>query len=282
MGIVYLNGQYLPQENAKVSIMDRGFLFGDAIYEVVPAYNGLLLGFDEHMQRMRNSLSAIYMQPVYDDATWHDICQQLLQRNNKLNGNHGIYIQITRGEADHRSHAIPKDLKPNIVAFCIAAKNLPKEEAAKGFSAITLDDTRRKENYVKATNLLPNILLYEQARRAGAIEAILTRDEKVLECTSSNIFLVKNGEIYTPPLGDPILSGVTRGIILKLAAENNIKTHEINISKAMLLDADEIWVTGSSKEICPITSLDNHIVGNGQVGPVWHKIRELYDTKKGS
>ena len=133
MGIVYLNGEYLPQEQAKISIMDRGFLFGDAIYEVVPAYNGLLLGFEEHMQRMKNSLSAIYMQPIYDNTIWHEICQQLLQRNDKLSGNHGIYIQITRGEADHRSLAIPKNLTPNVLAFCIAAKNVPKEEAAKGF-----------------------------------------------------------------------------------------------------------------------------------------------------
>nr|MCH9644903.1 aminotransferase class IV [Gammaproteobacteria bacterium] len=274
--------EYVPQEEAKISIMDRGFLFGDGVYEVIPVYRGNLFGFEEHITRLNQSLNCIHIKPFMDQEEWRTVCKTLLKKNNvsKDGVSHDIYLQITRGTDTTRSHAIPHDIKPTVVAFCTEARSKSKEEASQGFSAITLDDTRRKENYIKAIALLPNILLYEQARRENALEAILIRNNKVLEGTSSNLFMTKDGILYTPLLTGDILEGVTRRLILEIAKEHDIPFKETDIDRDMLRNADEIWVTGSSKEICPIIELDKNSVGTGKVGPLWHKMRDLYDAKK--
>lgn len=277
--IVYLNGQYIPKEQATISIMDRGFLFGDGIYEVIPSFDGQLFGFDEHMERLEQSLAAIHMKPPLSRDSWKKICQTLLEKNNNKTGTHNLYLQITRGADDSRDHAIPHHLTPTVVAFCTHSKAKSTNQLDQGFHAITLDDTRRKENYIKAITLLPNILLYEKARQAGAIEALLVRNKNVLECTSSNFFIVKDNTLYTPPLNKHILGGVTRHLILEVAKENNIAYRETHITMAMLHNADEVWVTGSSKGICPITTLDDKIVGAGKAGPMWHIVHEEYVKK---
>ncbi|EKD77087.1 MAG: hypothetical protein ACD_42C00484G0002 [uncultured bacterium] len=280
MNIVYLNGEYLPQEKATISIMDRGFLFGDGVYEVVPVFNGKFFGFDKHMQRMEKSLSAIEISNPHTILEWETIFKTLLKKNNIANGNFSCYCQITRGAEITRSHTFSDTIKPTVVAFITSFKSKSIDELEKGFAAITQDDSRHQNCHIKAINLLPNILLMQKAKRFGAIEAILIRDDEIQECTSSNIFIVKNNELFTPPLTHHILSGVTRDLILAVAKENKIICHEIRITPEMLKNADEVFVTGSVKEVCPITTIDNHPVGNGKTGPVWKKIVTLYEKQK--
>lgn len=278
--VVYLNGQFVEKANANISILDRGFLFGDGVYEVVPAFDGKMLGADEHLQRLQNSLDAIHLTPPLSIDEWKKVLSDLIHKNQQTQGKCAMYLQVTRGADVTRSHAIPHNIKPTVVAFCIPAKTTTRAELEKGYAAVTLQDTRRKECYIKAITLLPNILLYEQAKKAGAFEAILVRNGEVTECTGSNVFMVKYGKLITPPLSKQILGGVTRDLILQLANDNGIPTREKTVTEAMLDDADEIWITASNKEICPIVTLNGHPVANGHVGPVWKKVIELYEAHK--
>lgn len=280
MNIVYLNGEYIPQKNATVSIMDRGFLFGDGIYEVIPVFNEKFFGFDEHMERMEKSLHAIQIKNPHTHQEWKIIFETLLAKNKKTTGNHSCYCQVTRGADVSRNHTFPDHLKPTVVAFITSFKSHTISECEKGFSAITSDDTRHRNCFIKAINLLPNILQMQKAKSVGAIESILIRNNEVVECTSSNIFIVKNNQLMTPPLSHNILSGITRGLIIQLAKENNIVCIETKITPSMLKNADEIWVTGSIKEICPIVNVDGQMIGDGKVGAVWKKMVSLYEVQK--
>lgn len=280
MKIVYLNGRFVPQENATISIMDRGFLFGDGIYEVIPVFDGLLFGLKEHLIRMDKSLAAIGMTNPLSHTDWKKLLEQLLLQNDIGNKTVNCYCQVTRGADDTRKHIYPDNLTPTVVAFITPMSTKTEDKLNSGFNAITLDDTRRRDCHIKAITLLPNILNMKQANISGALEAILIRNEEVLECTSSNVFIVKDGIILTPPISPLILNGVTRNTVLSLAQENNIPTKEIVITPDMLFAADEVWITGSSKEICPIVKVDNHIIGDGLVGPLWKRIHSLYQSHK--
>lgn len=279
MSIVYLNGNFMPQASATISVMDRGFLFADSIYEVIPLFAGKLLGIDAHLIRFEQSLAAIYMEPPLTAEQWRGVIDELLVAN-KVDQDHNIYLQVTRGAGDHRDHSIPSDLEPTVFACLTPAKSITKAIASKGFSAITLEDSRRRDCYIKATSLLPNVLLYEQARRQGAFEAILVRNSLVSEGTSSNVFIVKDEVLITPPLNEYILGGVTRDLVLAIAREHHIAYREAEILETELYTADEIWVTGSSKEICPIVTLNQSPVGTGLVGPIWHRVRDHYEQYK--
>lgn len=280
MGIVYLNGEFLPQEQAKISVMDRGFLFADGIYEVFPVFKGNIFLIDQHLKRMDRSLAAIDLKIKLDHQQLKSVFSKLLSENKKQDDDATIYLQITRGAESTRNHAIPTNTTPTIVTFCLPPKSKHYELSSEGFSAITLEDTRRRDNFIKAIALLPNVLLYQQAQQQGAVEAILLRDGNAVEGTSSNLFIVKDGVIMTPPLTPMILGGITRQMIIDLAIQHKIPCQETTISETMLRDADEIWLTGSSKEICPITLLDNQPVDDGQIGPVWKKIQDLYEQHK--
>jgi D-alanine transaminase len=278
MSIVYLNGQFVAQENASVSILDRGFLFGDGIYEVIPVYAGHIFSLHEHLIRLQRSLQAIKMISPLTDEQWSNILHELLVLNNKQQGDQCIYIQITRGAESNRNHLIPTDIEPTVLAICLSPKHASYEELSQGFCAITLDDRRRYDCSIKSINLLPNVLAYQQAHDAGCAEAIFIRDQQALEGTSSNLFIVKNGVLQTPPLSPHILAGITRSFILDLAKQHQIPMEEIPITEKMLRAADEIWLTGSLKQIYPIITLDDKPVGTGKVGPLWHTIMHLYQN----
>lgn len=280
MDIVYHNGEFVHKDEARVSIFDRGFLFGDGIYEVVPVFAGKMFGLEQHIVRLRANLEAIRIKVAHSNDDLVKIFTQLLENNQIKNESLNIYLQITRGQQNTRTHAIPEQITPTIVAFCTPSISRPREELAQGFKAITRDDSRRRDCFIKATSLLPNILLYDDAKREGALEAILIRDGKVLEGTSSNVFIVHDNKIMTPCADQSILSGVTRSLILQLANANNIPHVETIIPAELLFNADEIWVTGSSKEICPITQLNDKRVGNGKAGPMWHRIMDIYQNHK--
>lgn len=280
MNIVYLNGKFIPQEDAKISITDRGFLFGDGVYESIPVYEGRIFSLKQHLKRLQCSLEAIKMSPPLSDDKWSEILYKLLSLNDKKNTDQSLYIQITRGPQPERNHAIPVIIQPTIMALCLPPKRTPQEKLLAGLSAITVEDRRRQDCYVKSINLLPNVLAYDQAQLSGSVEAILIRNGEALEGTSSNLFIVKNGILQTPPLSPQILAGITRELILQWAKQLGVPYEEISISEKMLYGADEIWLTGSLKEIYPIVRLNDKLIGGGKVGPLWHKMKGLYEKIK--
>ena len=270
---VYLNGEYLPLSEAKISVLDRGFLFGDGVYEVIPAYSGRLFCLEAHLQRLSNSLDAIRLSVPFDTAQWLDILQPLLIEGDAQY----IYLQITRGVADKRDHAFPEQCKATVFAMCSAITPFAHQQ---GVQAITLDDMRWALCHIKATTLLGNILLRQQAVDSGCAEAILIKDGYATEGAASNIFAVIEGVLTTPPISNDILPGITRDVIIDLAQTNGLSLREEAISLEALQAASEIWLTSSTREILPVITLDNKPVGNGQVGEVWQTMQQLFQDYK--
>ncbi|NOR80797.1 MAG: D-amino acid aminotransferase [Methyloprofundus sp.] len=270
---VYLNGEYLPLSEAKVSVLDRGFLFGDGVYEVIPAYFGKLFCLEAHFQRLHNSLNAIRLSVPFDISQWLGILQPLLIEGDAQY----IYLQITRGVADKRDHAFPEQSEPTIFAMCSAIVPFSHDQ---GVKAITLDDMRWALCNIKATTLLANLLLRQQAVDKGCAEAILIKEGYATEGAASNIFVVINGVIMTPPNSNEILPGITRDVIIDLAQANDLSFREEAISLEALQEASEIWLTSSTREILPVTTLDNKAVGNGRIGPVWQIMQNLFQEYK--
>jgi D-alanine transaminase len=277
MRTVYLNGKFLPVDQAHVSVLDRGFLFGDGIYEVIPVYNKIPFRLKQHLQRLRNSLQAIRLDASESDKDWENIFVELIDRNLKSYGeNQAIYVQVTRGFAPERLHLFPTELQPTIFAQTTALKTLSLEELNRGLEAITLPDPRWQNCHIKSIALLPNILLYQQAKEAGAHEAILIRDGYAVEAATSNLFIIQKGIITTPPLSNHLLGGITRDFILELAQTHNLPCQENPVRESELRAADEIWVTSSTKEIYPIIKLDKQMVGSGKPGALWQQMIRHY------
>lgn len=277
MAIVYLNGKFLPIEQASVSVMDRGFIFGDGVYEVIPAYGGRLFRLGQHLERLARSLGEIRLNNPLSSENWRQCLQELVVRNG--GGDQSVYVQITRGAAP-RDHAFPKDVQPTVYAASSPLKPLPADLAEYGVAAITLQDIRWQRCDIKAITLLANILLRQQAIDQGAVEAILVRDGKVSEGAASNLFIVKNGVLVTPPKGPYLLPGITRDLILELAAAHGIAHREAAISTEDLISAEEVWLTSSTREILPVTRLDQRAVGGGKPGPLWRRLMALYQDYK--
>lgn len=271
--IVYLKGEYLPLSAAKISVLDRGFLFGDGVYEVIPAYSGKLFCLEAHLQRLSNSLHAIRLNVLFDTEQWLDILQPLLIEGDAQY----IYLQITRGVADKRDHAFPEQCEPTIFAMCSAIVPFAYSQ---GVKAITLDDMRWALCNIKATTLLGNILLRQQAVDKQCAEAILIKEGYATEGAASNVFAVIDDVLTTPPISNEILPGITRDVIIDLAQENGLNVREEPISLAALQTASEIWLTSSTREILPVNSLDDKPVGSGQIGPVWHTMQKLFQEYK--
>jgi D-alanine transaminase len=274
---VYLNGQYVPLDEAKVSVMDRGFLFGDGVYEVIPCYLGQLFHFQAHVDRLTASLAGIRMENPYTTEQWLDIFKPLMD----VSENQYIYVQITRGVAPKRDHAFPEKTPPTIFAMC--NNILPFAGLETGVKAITLDDSRWQFCNIKAIALLAHLLHRQDAVEKDCAEAILiNRDGFVTEGAASNLFAVIDGVLLTPPKSNQILAGITRDVILELAAKNNIACRETDISLAELKTATEIWVTSSTREIIPVVELDGVAVADGKVGAVWHTMNSIFQAYKHS
>ncbi len=282
MSIVYLNKEYLPIEQAKISVLDRGFLFADGVYEVIPAYCGHLLRIQAHMQRLQNSLDAIRLENPLSNQQWLEIIEKLLNENpNKGNAeDKSVYLQVTRGVSAVRDHGFPQEITPTVFVMVNELAAVNKDKLYAGVAAITLDDIRWKACNVKSISLLGNILLRQQAQDNDAAEAILINDGLVTEGAASNVFAVINDVIVTAPVGPRLLPGVTRDLVLELAAANNIAYEERDFTENELLNASEIWFTSSTKEILPVVKLNGKPVANGQFGPIWERMIELYRAYK--
>ncbi|WP_455197538.1 D-amino acid aminotransferase [Kaarinaea lacus] len=279
MSIIYLNGKFVPDDAACISVLDRGFIFGDGVYEVIPAYHGCLFRLSEHLQRLQNSLDAIRITNPHSAQEWQTILNTLIDKNH--GGDLSVYLQVTRGVAK-RDHALPKDITPTVFAMANPLAPPDKTTLQNGVRAITGDDYRWVNCHIKAISLLPNVLLRQQAIDAGASETILLRNGEATEGAASNLFIVENNTLVTPPKGPFLLPGITRDLILELASQSHISWEESTISEQRLRNADEIWLTSSTKEILPVTYLDNQKVGNGTPGPMWHKMVDLFQAFKKS
>ncbi len=273
---IYLNGEYLPLANAKISVMDRGFLFGDGVYEVIPAYAGKLFRLENHLERLANSLQAIRLQNPHTHEQWRDLLTPLL----KPGADQSVYLQITRGAAPKRDHAFPQTIIPTV--FAMVSGITPHTDPDNGVKAISMEDSRWKLCDTKAITLLANVLLRQTAVEKGCAEAILFKDGYLTEGAASNVFAVIDGVLTTPPKTPAILPGITRDIILELARKHTIPCSEEAISKDALKNASEIWITSSTREIIPVVDLDGAQVGNGKPGSFWLTFHKLFQDYKKS
>jgi len=276
--IVYLNGEFLPLEEARIPVMDRGFLFGDSIYEVIPAYSGRLFRLPHHLQRLTDSLNAIRMQNPLSAEQWHSMLESLVKQN--PGQDQSVYLQVSRGAAVARDHAIPEGISPTVFAMSTPFSPIDPKMIDAGIQAITLDDIRWRLCNIKATTLLANVLLRQQAKDKLAIEAILIRDGQATEGAASNLFIVTNGKIITPPKSHYLLPGITRDLVLELALKHDLSFQERSITEIELKGADEVWLTSSTKEIMPVTLLNGQPVGNGEPGPIFREMSGLYTEYK--
>ncbi len=282
MSTVYLNGVYLPMDQARISPMDRGFLFGDGIYEVIPSYDGHLVGFTPHMNRMQDGLDAIEIAMRVDHEQWREIANELIARNG--GGNLGIYFHVSRGADTRRNHAYPEDIEPTIYAFVfeIPPAPVPDKSAATCYTVATTEDMRWKRCNIKSTALLGNVMHYQHGHALGHKETILyNQDGELTEAAACNVFVVRHGIVATPLLDHQKLPGITRLMLLEiLRRDGSIPVEERVINMRELEQADEVWLTSSSKEIAPVVEIDGRPVGDGKVGDVWLAAQTLYSAHK--
>jgi D-alanine transaminase len=275
--MVYLNGEFMPIEDAKISVLDRGFIFGDGVYEVIPTYSQRPFRLAEHLARLQSSLDAIRLPNPHDGAKWSELVGKIIAGNPWEDQN--VYLQITRGVAK-RDHAFPKGLKPTVFLMASELITPTADLMRSGAKAIVLPDFRWLRCDIKSTSLLGNCLLRTLAADEGCAEAILVRDGELTEASASNVFVVKNGTVLAPPKSHLILPGITYDVVLEILRDNAVP-HEIRpVTEGELRSADEIWVTSSSREVLPITTLDGRPVGSGKPGPVCARVYALYQQFK--
>ena len=271
--IVYVNGSYAPEEQGKISIFDRGFLFADGIYEVTAVLRGKLVDYDAHMERLERSLGEIRMEWPCSKDELRAMHLEMVKRNHLEEGL--IYMQITRGAAD-RDFKFPKGVKPTLIAFTQAKKLADSPDAIRGVSVITVPDIRWARRDIKSVMLLAPVLGKQAAYEAGAFEAWMVEDGKVTEGTSSNAYIVKDGKVITRGLSNTILAGCTRRTLFRLAQEKGVTVEERPFTPEEAYAADEAFLTSSSNFVMPIVEIDKKRIGGGQPGPVTRKLREIF------
>jgi D-alanine transaminase len=274
---VFLNGKLLPAEQASVSVLDRGFIFGDGIYELVPVYSRVPFRLDEHLTRLERSLGEAKIRNPYSRAQWRAHIYQLIDA--QPFDDQGVYFQVTRGVAK-RDHALPKNIEPTVFMMSNPLVNPPQGQVEQGGAAVSAQDNRWLRCDIKSISLIGNCLLRQLSADAGAVETILFRDGKLTEASASNVFIVKRGVIQSPPKSNLILPGITYDVIVELAAANGMPLEFRAVTEAEVRAADEIWVTSSSKEVLAIVELDGKRVGDGRPGPVFRRMYQAYQEFK--
>lgn len=274
---VFLNGKFMPMEDAKVPVLDRGFIFGDGIYELVPVYSRAPFRLEGHLARMERSLSEVAIRNPYSRTEWTKIIEQIIER--QAFDDQGVYWQITRGVAK-RDHAFPKDVEPTVFMMSNPLVNPSKAVIENGATAVSAQDFRWHRCDLKTISLIGNCMLRQLSAEEGAIETIMFRDGKLTEASASNAYIVKNGVIATPAKTELILPGITLDVVFDIVARGQLPLEVRDVTEAEVRSADEVWVTSSSKEIVAIVSLDGKPVGNGKPGPVFRRAWQLYQDFK--
>jgi D-alanine transaminase len=276
--ICYLNGGYLPLAEARISPLDRGFLYGDGAYEVIPVYGGRPFRLEAHCSRLTRSLGEIRMADPLTRAQWCDMFETLIARNG--GGDQYIYWQVTRGAERGRNHAPLPDIPRTIFAFCAPLPVVSPAVLEKGFACVTAEDTRWARCDIKSLALLANVLLRQLSVDAGATETILLRNGELMEASASTVYAVIGGELRMPPNSRKILPGTTRSVVEELAARTDVRYRAVPISEAELRGADEIWISAATREVQPVTTLDGKPVGTGRPGPVWRRVYDEFQRWK--
>jgi D-alanine transaminase len=274
---VYLNGQFLPIEEAKISPLDRGFIFGDGIYEVIPFYAGRGLRMREHLMRLQRSLNELDIANPYPIAQWESSITTLIEKNG--GGNVGVYIQVTRGVAK-RDFPPPTGLTQTVFMMVNPLATPKPEIYVNGISCVSLDDNRWLKCHIKSVALIGAVMLKHESNQAGADEAVLFRDGYLTESSASNIAAVKNGVILCPPMDNLILPGITYELMIELARKNNMPLEIRRVARWQVKKADELWIMSSTKEVVPIVRLDDKPIGTGQPGPIFKKMYQLFPDYK--
>ena len=274
---VYLNGKFLPIDQACVPVLDRGFIFGDGVYEVIPVYSRHPFRLEEHLLRLQYSLDGIRLANPYSGKEWADLIGELVAQNE--GDDQYVYLQITRGVA-RRDHAFPKGVPATVFMMSNPLITSPPELCESGVAAVSAVDNRWDRCDIKAISLLPNVLLRQAAVDAGATETVLFRNGVLTEGSASNIFVVEQGVILAPPKDRHMLAGITYDLVLELAETHGMPYAVCQIGEARVRNADELWLTSSTKEVIAITTLDGNPVGSGQPGPLFWKMYRLYQEYK--
>jgi D-alanine transaminase len=272
--ICYLNGHYLPLAEARVSPLDRAFLFADAVYEVLPVYASRPFRLREHLDRLNRSLAGIRMSAPLSHADWAQLCEELISRNSARDVY--LYLQVTRGAEFGRNHVWPEGLKPTLFAYATGLEPLAPSLLEQGVSAVTAAETRWARRDIKSTALLANILLKKLAADAGAFETIMLENGELTEGSSTTVHVVKGGVIQTPPNGHRIIPGTTRDVVTELAARLNLRCESGRVGEAQLRTADEIWLAFATRGVLPVTALDGAPVGTGKPGPLFRRMSAAY------
>jgi len=285
----HLNGLTLPLNEAKVSVLDRGFIFGDGIYEVAPVYQGKLFRFEQHMARMSRSLAELRIPNPHTETAWRALIQDLLQQHAQSLGqsvgesNQIVYIQITRGVA-HREHAMPAGLTPTVFVMVNEMKPIAAKDRDNGVACISAEDFRWEKAHIKSTSLLGAVFSRQISADVGALETVMFRHGFLSEAAASNVWVVKNGQVFGPPKNNLVLEGIRYGLMDEICAQQGISFALRPITRAEVLDADELLLSSATKEVLAITTLDGQAVGHGATagkpGPVYQKIYQSYQAAK--
>ena len=268
----------MPVEEATISVMDRGFLFGDGVYEVIPVFGNKLLRLDEHLNRLQNSLNRISLLNPHSNEEWAEMFLGLLSKNDSED--RAVYLQISRGVYPKRDLGIKAEYPATVFAMILQVAPPDIEIVSAGISVITVDDFRWGACDIKSTSLVANVMLKQQAAAADVEDAILIKNSMVSEGTASNVFIIKDDVLITPPTGQKLLPGITRDLVIEIAKNNSILVEEREVKETELYSADEIWMTSSTREIAPVIRLNDKAVGYGAAGDVWKRVVDLYQEYK--
>jgi D-alanine transaminase len=275
--IAHFNGELLPLDQIRISPLDRGFIFGDGVYEVIPVYGGKPLRGREHFERLQRSMDEIRLANPHTVDEWMALTMKLLESHP---GNKTVYIQVTRGAPPNRDHVMPVGLKPTVFMMCSALASPSKEQVEGGVACVTAKDFRWAKCHIKSTSLLGNVLARQIAADAGATETIMFRDGFLTEASASNAFIVKDGVVAAPPQDHFILFGITYDLLTRLAKQGAIRLEIRPITEAEVRGADEVWLSSSTKEVLAVTTLDGKPVGSGKPGPVFRRMHALFQEHK--
>ena len=275
--IVYLNGKFMPIEEAYVPVLDRGFIFGDGVYEVVPAYSKHPFQLAEHLRRLQYSLDKVRITNPHSDAEWTQLIAEIIKRNN--GDDQSVYFQVTRGVAK-RDHAFPKGVTPTVFMMSNPLVTPSPALVDSGVACISAEDYRWLNCDIKSVSLLGNCMLRQLSADVDAAETILFRDGRLTEASSSNVFIVRNGVVLTPPKDNLVLPGITYDVVLEIARAREFEVEVRDVTEADVRSAEEIWLTSSNKEVLAVTTLDGKPVGDGRPGLLFRRMHALYQQFK--